>query len=128
MTQGRDHCPLCHGSGVLEEHFGPPHNPHPSGYTEPCDLCTECYVCGCLLDWDPPRPLLASSIATAPAWLIVPGPLSHPLRPHCPSCRLDLEDFLHYLCEAAHGQDEPPTELDQASRDRIARALARPEF
>lgn len=92
---GRSHCPLCHGKGYLEEHFGPPHNPYPSGHTEDCDRCSECWSCGRPLEWEDPE-CPAFEQALRPAWLLVSGRS----RPHCPSCVLALEDYLGYLADA----------------------------
>lgn len=110
---GRSHCPLCHGKGYLEEHHGPPHNPSPSGYAEPCDLCEECYACGRPLSWEPPEITSwdqALQHFSPPAWLVVSGRVNLRLRPHCPSCVLDLEDYLGYLADAtaaAEGDESP---------------------
>lgn len=95
---GRQHCPLCHGAGYVEEHYGPPHNPNPSGHTEPCEICQECYACGRPLVWEvwSSDPLTVGTPGVVPAWLVV----AQRHRPHCPSCVRELEDYLGYLADA----------------------------
>lgn len=50
LGMGKDGCPVCHGWGTVREFYGPPHNPVPTGYEEPCDCRDELDPEDCLFD------------------------------------------------------------------------------